>query len=112
MTEAEVVATYESLAALTGDMLAAAQASDWDRLIELEKGCTALVRGLRQAGGNPSGDEAFRRRKAAIIRKVLADDAEIRNLTQPWLAKLQEMLAGAAREGKVARAYDTAAARR
>jgi flagellar protein FliT len=34
----------------------------------------------------------LRQRKQEIIQQILADDAEIRILTQPWMAQLQNIL--------------------
>ena len=106
MNTAQFLATYESISDLTGNMLTAARASDWDRLVELEKNCAGLIEKLQAAGGGPAYDDpAYIRAKSQIIRKVLSDDAEIRNLTQPWLAHLQNMLVAASHNNKLARTY-------
>jgi len=105
MTTGHTLSTYESVSDLTGAMLLAARAADWDKLVALEKHCAGLIKQLRAAAGADTGDAATRVRKAQIIRKVLADDAEIRKLTTPRLAQLRGMLASAARSNKLARAY-------
>ena len=87
---------YEQIAMASGSMLAAARSRDWDGLVAAERECAASVVRLKSAQecAQPL-DAVARRRKVAIIRSVLANDAEIRALTQPWLARLQELLTAA-----------------
>jgi flagellar protein FliT len=73
-------------------MLDAARASDWDALIEHEKSCAQVIDALRAAGAGLRLDPDSLERKRAIIRRVLAEDAEIRRLTQPWLGRLEDLL--------------------
>jgi flagellar protein FliT len=105
MTSTELIQTYESILAVTGEMLEAAQGEDWDRLVEREKRCRELVDGLMAVRGEMVLDTDTRRRKAEIIRKVLADDAAIRDLTQPWLARLQHLMTSTGRERQLHAAY-------
>lgn len=88
----EPLSYYEALAAASGRMLRAAQASDWDALIEHEKECAGMIEALRAADAGSRLDAAGRLRKGSLIRQVLAEDAEIRRLTQPWLRALEDML--------------------
>lgn len=106
MNGPQIIAAYEAILALTGQMLEAARNDDWDGLVALEKECKKLVAELvAENTGQPLSGQ-FRQRKAEIIRKVLADDAEIRNITQPWMAHLQAVLGSAGREKKLRHAYD------
>ena len=100
-----ILAAYESISATTGHMLAAAKNGDWDRLVALEHDCRALVDTLRSDAAAAPLEHDLRERKAEIIRKVLADDAEIRNLTEPWMAELQAFLGSAGRERMLRSAY-------
>ncbi|PQO94917.1 flagellar protein FliT [Massilia phosphatilytica] len=89
---------------ITDQMLAAATAADWDRLLQLEHQCAACVRQLKDNGDTPlAGQE--RLRKVNAIRKMLDSDRKIRDLTQPWMAKLQSMISNKTVERRVARAY-------
>jgi flagellar protein FliT len=45
------------------------------------------------------------RRKMVFIRKILADDAQIRELTQPWLVTLERLLGGVSNEKNLRRIY-------
>jgi flagellar protein FliT len=104
MTNSEIASLYEAMVGITDQMLAAATASDWDRLVQLEHQCAACVRQLRANGDGPLvGQE--RLRKVNAIRKMLDSDRKIRDLTQPWMAKLQAMISNKTVERRVARAY-------
>lgn len=97
---------YERISDLTGHMLQAARASEWDRLVALEQECRTLFDNLlaRSPTEPVAGDAA--RRKAEILRKILADDAEIRSLTQGWMEKLQHLLGTKRREQRLRQAYE------
>lgn len=96
---------YESIAAASARMLRAAQAADWDALIEQEKHCAGLIEDLRAADAERRLDPAERLRKAAILRQVLGEDAEIRRLTQPWLRRLEELLRSSTNQARLGDTY-------
>ncbi len=105
MNSLQVIATYEAILATTNQMLEAAINNDWDRLVALEQDCKQLVEELiAQHHGQPLSGQ-FQQRKAQLIRQVLADDAKIRNITEPWMARLQTLLASSSRERKLCQAY-------
>lgn len=85
------IAAYESMAEASRNMLIAARCSDWDTVIELERECAALIATLRAHTLTPL-DQASRARKLFIVRALLADDAEIRHLAEPWMADLQRFI--------------------
>lgn len=105
MTGRDIIQTYEAILEITAQMLEAARSADWDRLVEREKQCRALVDKLMAARMDVELDDDARRRKAEIIRKVLSDDAAIRDLTQPWMARLQHLLTSAGQERRLQAAY-------
>ncbi|MDB5754575.1 MAG: fliT [Massilia sp.] len=105
MNSNEIIAIYEDVASITSAMVASARTGNWAQLAALESRCSSQVSLLRQ-GETPvplSGD--LREKKIQIIRKILADDKEIRNLTEPWMEQLQWKIKGVSTEKKVARAY-------
>jgi flagellar protein FliT len=106
MSAQEVVAVYETMAGITDQMLAAANANDWERLAQLEHQCAACVRQLKanEALGQPLA-AAERAKKVTAIRAMLASDRKIRDLTQPWMAKLSAMISNKTVERRIARAY-------
>ena len=103
-----ILDTYGSIAAKSGQMLDAARCSDWDRLIALEQDCRALAATLRRVDHGPTGaDPAYLRRKAELIHKVLADDAEIRKYTEPWMNQLAAYLGNARQQYRLRQTYET-----
>lgn len=112
MTGDEMIGIYEDILAVTTQMLEAARAADWDLLVRREQECRLLVEKLMNArdGQDMALEPQARRRKVEIIRKVLADDAEIRNLTEPWMRRLQHLLTSVGQERKLHAAYNDGAA--
>jgi flagellar protein FliT len=100
-----LLSAYDCLARTTGHMLSAAQSGDWDKLVDLEKHCADLVARMSALETEEPLPEDLRQRKAAMIRKVLADDAAIRNITEPWLQQLGTMLGTNGQERRLLRAY-------
>jgi flagellar protein FliT len=103
----DILQTYEAVSVTSAQMVDAAKNSDWDRLIALEQDCRDLVARLKRIDdGSPRPDAPYTQRKVALIRKVLADDAEIRRYTEPWMERLQALLGSARHEQRLQRAYD------
>lgn len=100
-----LLGTYECLARTTGNMLDAAQSGDWDKLVDLEKHCADLVARMSTLESDDPLPEALRSPKAQMLRKVLADDAAIRNITEPWLQQLGTMLGANRHEQRLLRSY-------
>ena len=84
---------YEALGDLSGQMLDAAREADWPRLAHLEQASLGLVSRLPQAGTDwdHAGHE-WRQRRQQILLRILSDDAEIRDLAQPWLCRARQYL--------------------
>ncbi|QOL51747.1 flagellar protein FliT [Massilia litorea] len=105
MTGQEVLLEYAAVADLTGQMLAAAEAGDWDHLVVLERACTAHVDTLKRSEAavelNPSGRQA----KIDCIRRILADDRKIRDLTMPWMAQLSALINNSGTQRRLVNAY-------
>ncbi len=87
-----LLSAYDNLSATTGRMLTAAQSGDWERLVSLEQDCASLVSRLSSLETEDPLPSVLRDRKAALIRKVLADDAAIRDITEPYMKRLENML--------------------
>ena len=105
MTGQEVLSEYAAVAELTGQMLAAAEAGDWDQLVLLEQRCTehvdTLKRGEAAVALNPQGRQA----KVDCIKRILADDRRIRDLTMPWMAQLSALINNSGTQRRLANAY-------
>lgn len=105
MTGTDIISTYETLSSLTGNMLSAAQRNDWDGLTSLEQVCRGHIQTLTAVPVQEKLSTPQQRRKIEVIRKILADDAQIRNLTEPRLADLQKILHGHSQMKSAAAAY-------
>ena len=105
MTSQEVLSTYESMVGLTEQMVAAASNADWDRLVELEKRCTACVETLRQNEAAIALPADSRLRKVEYIKRLLADDRKIRDLTMPWMAHLSALINNTGTQRRLSNAY-------
>lgn len=104
MTSDDIVDTYETMAVITDQMLRAANDSDWDRLAELEQQCALHVRQLKESEPQPLAGPQ-RVKKVDAIRRMLAADRQIRDLSTPWMARLSALINNTSTERRVARAY-------
>lgn len=99
---------YEEVRQTTLVMLQAARQRDWEALIAGERQCAAVIGRLQAFGEDASHlDASGKKRVHEIIRSILAHDAEIRDLTQPWLRQLETHLGSSRLSRKVAAAYDS-----
>lgn len=105
MNTQEVISLYETVAGITTQMLDAARSGDWDRLVVLESHCSSHVQRLKNGEPPEPLTGAVRQRKVEIIRKILADDREIRNLTEPWMQQLSALMQSTGTERKLSHAY-------
>ena len=96
---------YEEMTALSARMVEAARRNDWDNLIELERSVGALRLRLAEEEANYRLDVAERERKATLIQRILADDAEIRRHTEPWMEQVRQFLGGARKKRQVDQTY-------
>ncbi|MDD2721916.1 MAG: flagellar protein FliT [Gallionella sp.] len=108
MNEQDVLTHYESLSGLTAQMRTAAQSGEWDTLIGLEQQCSRHVEQMRAVTTNISLDESSRQRKIQLIKKILADDAAIRNQTESWMGQLQRIMQSNRQEQRLNRSYGAA----
>jgi len=106
MDNQEILALYETVADITDQMLAAARTGNWEELAVLETRCSSQVEILRQKDlpRQPLTPLA-REKKTRIIKKILEDDRQIRDLTEPWMAQLSAMINSAGTERKLSQAY-------
>ena len=95
---------YETLEDTSCQMLAAARNSEWDLLVRLELDCRKLIDELSDDDGQQLDDTQLGRRRE-IIRRILADDAEIRDLVEPWMARTKQFLTSLALERKLGQSY-------
>lgn len=84
---------YKAIEKASQDMLEAARLGRWDDVLKLESACALLISQLKsQASQTPLGtDEA--QFKSRIMQRILVNDAQIRQLAEPWLNDLDDLLA-------------------
>ena len=102
-----VIENYEFLSSITAQMRMAATHGQWDQLMELEKQCSQHVEIMKTHDIDIPSNESTRLRKVELIRKILADDAEIRNHTEPWVAQLQRIMHSAGQERRLQQTYSS-----
>ena len=105
MSDNQIIMNYESLSDLTAQMREAAVGGEWDRLIDLEQHAAGIVAAMKQADASAMLDEPSRRRKAQIIKKILAHDADIRSRTVAWMGQLQRIMQSNRQEQRLQQAY-------
>ncbi len=99
-----VIDSYQHLSTITAQMRVAAMQGEWEQLVELEQQCSLHVETMKQLDLAPI-DEGIRLQKVALIHKILADDAAIRDQTQPWMAQLQRIMQSSRSEQRIKHAY-------
>lgn len=97
----QLLSYYEAIERASADMLNAARAGNWDEVVKLEGACVLLISQLKNAAQEPApalvckgetGEVA--QVKSRIMQRILVNDAEIRQLAEPWLQDLDETLSG------------------
>ena len=85
---------YQAIEQASQDMLEAARGGKWDEVVKLEGACAVLSAQLKNtAADHPlPPDEA--QLKSRLMQRILLNDAEIRQLAEPWLEDLDDILAG------------------
>ena len=96
---------YEKAVELTRNMLEAAQKSEWDRLVVLERERATLIDQLRDLDREPPRDVRERDRKRTLLREIMEFDAQIEILTQDWMRELREVLGSINAEQRLSRTY-------
>jgi flagellar protein FliT len=91
---AELMNYYEAIERASADMLSAARIGNWDQVVKLEGACVLLISQLKNAARHTTLDADTAKAKSRIMQRILVNDAEIRHLAEPWLADIDQMLAG------------------
>ncbi|MCL6483309.1 MAG: flagellar protein FliT [Janthinobacterium lividum] len=87
MTSNDVLSMYENIAGMTNKMVVAARSSDWDGFDTLENQCAAAA-SPTMTSKVPAQTGASRQRKIDLLKQILANDREIRTITEPWMTQL------------------------
>lgn len=106
MNAHEALGQYRQIREMTQAMLAAAQAGDWEALVNMEAGRKAAIAAVTeraidfQAAG--LGAE-----KDACIHSILDADTRIRALTEAWMSEMRETMAAVQSQRKLEKTYST-----
>lgn len=74
---------YEALESASRDMLAAARDGHWDRVAQIEHAAERLIVQLRGRLRDGVLDAREARVRLLILRRIVENDAEVRQLAQP-----------------------------
>ena len=101
----DVMDCYEKIAPLTGRMLELARAGDWEGLKMLEQQFRFCVERLKEIELAAPLEPSQLVRKHNLLSRILADDAEIRDIVTPELAQLSSLLGNMHRQQHLNHAY-------
>jgi len=105
MNSQELMSIYETVAEITEQMVDAAQDNDWQLLARLEARCTMQVQVIKDNNDPIELARDERAQKVSVIKRILDGDRKIRDITQPRMAQLTEMMRRSSTQRKLARAY-------
>lgn len=105
MNSIELISIYEHVAVITDQMVSAAENNDWALLAALELRCSAEVQAIKDNDVPVRLEKEARQKKISMINKILADDKKIRDITEPRMAQLTQMMQKTSTQSKLARAY-------
>ena len=105
MTNKDIILLYEAMSAITGEMLTAARAGDWELLMTLEPRCSKHVQTLKDEEQPPALSSPEREQTIKIIQKILEDDLAIRKLADARMAQLSSLMNSTKTERKLIEAY-------
>ena len=88
----DLLDVYRAIEDSSRRMLDAARQEDWDMVMRLEGACAVLIEQLRVQGQLQELDALERGEKSRIMQRILHNDAEIRNITEPVLDDLAREL--------------------
>jgi len=84
---------YRAIEAASAQMLAAARCQDWQKMLEQQEACAVHIEQLRNcAARGVELDTTQRNERSRIMQRILANDAQIRLLTEPWMAQIAYLL--------------------
>ena len=85
---------YEAIEKASQDMLEAARVGNWDHVVKLEGACALLIAQLKNTAAEKPLPPDEAQLKSRIMQRILINDAEIRQLAEPWLDDLDRALHG------------------
>lgn len=99
---ANILQHYQEIAAISGHMLLKAQAKEWDELVRLGELYQEAVEQLKKLEPLSHSQREARRK---LLKRILDDDARIRQLVSPELERLGLLLGNYKRQRTVLQTY-------
>lgn len=101
------LAAFRQMSSLSEQMLAAAQANDWDRLVATEKQLAVQREQLRRDAPGIDNTLSTREREQLeqLIQGMISNDAKIREIVEPWLGSVRQLLSRGSRERDLRSSY-------
>jgi flagellar protein FliT len=85
---------YRAIESASQRMREAAKVENWDDVTRLEGVCAVLIEQLRFNARTEKLLPDDYREKVGIMQRILRNDAQIRHLAEPWMAKLESRFDG------------------
>ena len=101
----DVLCCYEKMIPLTGKMLALARTGEWDAMSHVEEEFRACVEQLKEIARIHHLNPEQLQYKKKMLDKILDDDAQIRHLATPEMARLGELMGQLRQRQNVNQAY-------
>jgi hypothetical protein len=106
MNARDALGHYRQIREVTQHMLAAAQAGDWEALVNLEVGRKAAIAAVTEQAIDFQS-AGLGAEKDACINFILDTDDRIRALTEAWMGEMRETLAAVQSQRRLERTYNT-----
>ena len=88
-----IIAQYTQMEEAAADLLLAARDEDWDSFDRAAKKVQRIASRLEHCSETLEWDHhEIKQLKRTAIKRILAQDAQIRDLTEPWVLKLELMM--------------------
>jgi flagellar protein FliT len=92
----------EYIANLSASMLAAARSGDWQEVERLKRSAGFVINEVRVLSAIVALSAEERRGKLASMQRILANDGQLQELSQPWLRRVARWLpAGRRANGRI-----------
>ena len=94
MMISNLIDCYRAIENVSQSMVDSAQAQSWPDLVMHENTCSILISNLRKMGEEQTLSQEQMQEKRQIMQRILRNDAQVRNLVEPWLDKLDCIMNG------------------
>lgn len=105
MNSFELITIYEKVDQLTSNMLIAAKSGDWEKLSQLEDDCSEQVSILKINEIPLELPVELKTKKINIIKNILSNDRAIRDITEPWMLELSNLMKNNFTSRKLSQSY-------